>query len=126
MKRFLLLLTVMIGHLVTHAEEYAYLTFETVDGAKVSVSAPSLTMSISGTTLTVGEESFIFSNLTKMYFTDSDMTTTTGIKPITDREWKEALGVYDLSGRKVNKGQLPKGVYVIKSKNGTCKLVVKK
>lgn len=119
-------MAVVMGCLVTRAEGYAYLTFETVDGAKVSVSAPSLTMSISGTTLTAGGESFTLSNLTKMYFTDTDVTTTTGIKPITDREWEEALGVYDLSGRKVSKGQLPKGVYVIKSKDGICRLVVKK
>ena len=125
MKRLLLLFIIMIGHLA-HAEKYSYLTFEIVDGTKVSVEAQSLTLTISGATLTIEGKTFTLSNLIKMYFTDSDMTTNTGINFITDKDWTDAVEVYDLKGQKVVKNQLSKGVYVIKSSNGTCKLAVKK
>ena len=42
----------MAGTLTAQAADYTYLTFETTDGAKVSVEASSLTVAISGTTLT--------------------------------------------------------------------------
>ena len=55
MKKILLLLTMLVGMLTVQAEDYTYLTFETTDGAKVSVSVASdVTLTISGTTLTVG------------------------------------------------------------------------
>ena len=46
----------MIGTLTAHAADYTYLTFETTDGAKVSVEASSLSITISGTTLTAGSQ----------------------------------------------------------------------
>ena len=106
-----------------HAEDYAYLTFEMTDGAKVSVSVSSMTITISGTTLKTGNQSFTLSNLNKMYFTTSDETS--GIKTISTEELNEVSEVYDLNGRKVSKDQMKKGVYVIKSKRGTYKIAVK-
>ena len=38
MKKILLLLTMLVGTLTAQAEDYTYLTFETTDGEKVSVS----------------------------------------------------------------------------------------
>lgn len=105
------------------AGEYPYLTFETTDGAKVSVPASSLTVTISGTTLTAGSQSFVLTNLSKMYFTSSDQTT--GIQSVTAAEVDEASEIYDMKGRKVSKSQLKRGVYVIKSKNGNYKIAVK-
>ncbi len=55
-----------------NADEYAYLTFETANGKKISVSISSLTLTISGNTLVAGSESFMLSSLTKMYFSQSD------------------------------------------------------
>ena len=49
MKKILWLLTMMVGTLTAQAGEYTYLTFETTDGAKASVSVEGLTLSISGT-----------------------------------------------------------------------------
>ena len=51
MKRLLLFAILMIGVLAAHAEGYTHLTFETTDGAKISVPASSLSIAISGTTL---------------------------------------------------------------------------
>ena len=125
MKKLFLLLCVVIGTLSAHAADYGYLTFETIDGAKVSVPTSSLTISISGTTLTAGGQSFTLSNLNKMYFSTSDESTTTGIKVISARELSEASEIYDLNGRRLQKSQLQRGVFVIKTKNGTYKIAVK-
>lgn len=125
-KKLLFLLMFMVGTLTAHADDYTYLTFETTDGAKVSVAVSSLTIAISGTTLTAGSQSFTLSNLSKMYFSTSDETSgTTGIRTISVQDLNEASEIYDLNGRKVSKDQLRKGVYVVKSKNGTYKIAVK-
>ena len=113
----------MIGTLTAHAADYTYLTFETTDGAKVSVEASSLTITISGTTLTAGSQSFTLSNLSKMYFSSSDETT--GIETLSVSDWNEITDIYDLNGRKVSKDQMQRGVYVIKTKSGTHKIAVK-
>jgi len=123
MKNLIMLLAVIIGMLTAQAADYTYLTLETTDGAKISVEASSLTITISGTTLTTGGQSFTLSNLSKMYFSNSNETT--GIEAISTEELNEALEVYDLNGRKVQKDQLRKGVYVIKTKSGTHKIAVK-
>ncbi|MBO6217006.1 MAG: hypothetical protein J6N73_05085, partial [Prevotella sp.] len=63
MKKLVLFLTMMMGTLTIHAADYTYLTFETTDGAKASVSVENMTLTISGTTLTAGSQSFTLSNL---------------------------------------------------------------
>ena len=124
MKKLFLFLLLMAGTLTAQAADYAYLTFETTDGAKVSVEASSLTVTISGTTLTAGSQSFTLSNLSKMYFSTSDETT--GIKTLTASEWNEVADIYDLQGRKVSKDQMRSGqVYVVKTKNDVHKIAVK-
>ena len=83
MKKILLLLTMLVGAMTAQAEDYTYLTFETTDGAKASVSVASdVTLTISGATLTVGSQSFTLTNLSKMYFSTTDETGTTGIETI--------------------------------------------
>ena len=109
----------MIGTLTAHAADYTYLTFETTDGAKVSVEASSLTITISGTTLTAGSQSFTLSNMSKMYFSNSDETT--GIETLSVSDWNEITDIYG----KVSKDQMQRGVYVIKTKSGTHKIAVK-
>ena len=119
-----MLLTMLVGALTAQAEDYTYLTFETTDGAKASVSVASdVTLTISGTTLTVGSQSFTLTNLSKMYFSNTDETT--GIEEITSATLDEATDIYDLQGHKVSKDQIRRGVYVIKIKQGTFKLNVK-
>ena len=118
MKKIFLLLTFMIGTLTAHAEDYTHLTFETTDGAKVSVEASSLTITISGTPLTAGSQSFTLSNLSKMYFSTSNETT--DIKTLTASDWNEVADIYDLQGRKVSKDQMRSGqVYVVNKERVT-------
>jgi hypothetical protein len=123
MKKFFLLLTILVGTLTAQAEDYTYLTFETTDGAKASVAVADLTLAISGTTLTAGTQSFTLSNLSKMYFSNTDETT--GIEAITSATLDEDTDIYDLQGHKVTKAQMQKGVYIVKTKNRTYKIVMK-
>ena len=104
MKKILMLLTMLVGALTAQAEDYTYLTFETTDGAKASVSVASdVTLTISGTTLTVGSQSFTLTNLSKMYFSNTDETTT-GISEklrVNSEEFATAT-FYDLNGKMVD------------------------
>ena len=124
MKKLFLLLTVLVATLTAQAEGYTYLTFETTDGAKASVSVENLTLTISGTTLTAGSQQFTLSNLSKMYFSTSDETAT-GIEEINSASIEEATDIYDLQGHKVSKEQMRKGVYIVKTKSRTYKMVVR-
>lgn len=124
MKKIFILLTVLVTTLTVQAEGYTYLTFETTDGAKASVSVENLTLTISGTTLTAGSQQFTLSNLSKMYFSTSDETAT-GIEEITSASIEEATEIYDLQGHKVSKEQMRKGVYIVKTKSRTYKMVVR-
>ena len=114
----------LVGALTVQAEDYAYLTFETTDGAKASVAVSSLTLTINGSVLTVGSQTFTLSNLSKMYFSVSDETAT-GIEEITSATLDAAAEIYDLQGHKVSKDQMRKGVYIVKSSNRTYKMIVR-
>ena len=124
MKKTILILITLVGALTAQAADYNYLTFETTDGAKVSVPVSSLSISISGTTLTAGSQSFTLSNLSKMYFSTTGESTT-GIEEITRADIDEATDIFDLQGHKVTRKQMKRGVYIVKTKNRTYKIVVK-
>ena len=123
MKHLLLTLILMAGLLSAHADEYAYLTFMTTDGIKASVKVSSLKLTISGTTLTAGTKSFTLANLSKMYFSATNETT--GIHQLTVKAMEDVTDIYDLQGRKVSKEQMRNGAYIIKTKQGTYKIIVK-
>ena len=122
-KIYLLLMMAMAGAQSLRAADYTYLTFETTDGAKASVEVSSLTITVSGNMLTAGSQTFALSNLLKMYFSNADETT--AIEEITAETLDEAVDVYDLQGHKVSKDQLRKGIYIVKSKSRTYKMMVK-
>lgn len=124
MKKLLLICLILCAGLTaTHAEDYPYLTFELTDGTKASVPTASLTLTINGTTLTTGSQSFELTNLSKMYFSTSNMST--GIKSIDNGELTIDNEIYDLQGHKVTKAQMKKGVYIVKTKDKTYKIAVK-
>lgn len=107
------------------AEEYSYLTFETKDGAKASVEITALTITIKGATLIVGDQTFVLDNLSKMYFSVSDETTSTGIAQLEDIASQNVFAIYDLQGHQVDKNKMMKGVYIVKTKGGTYKIAFK-
>ena len=119
MKKIVLLFLAMMGLSVAHADNsYTYLTFETTDGARISVPASQLKMTIRGNTLSTGEQTFT------LYFTATDETTT-GISTATAATIDEATEIYDLNGRRIDNRNLPKGVYIVKAKDRTYKMTVK-
>ena len=125
MKRFIGLLSMVMGTLAVQADSYTYLTFEMTGGAKISVEASSLNITISGATLTAGNQSFTLSNLSKMYFSNADETTGISEKLIVNSE-ELTTAIYDLQGRMVTKDELRSGqVYIVKTKSGTHKIAVK-
>lgn len=124
MKRILLTCLMAAGGLSAQADGYAYLTFETTDGARVSVPASSLTLSVSGTTLTAGSQQFTLTNLSKMYFSTADETTT-GIDTLDADLQDEATEVYSLQGHRVAKSEMRSGVYIVKTPKGTHKIAVR-
>ena len=125
MKKLIMLLTLMMGTMGMKAADYPYLTFELTDGSKASVSVSSdVAMTFSGTTLTIGSESFTLTNLSKMYFSASNETST-GISALEIADSDEVEAIYNLQGHKVSRDQMQRGVYIIKTKKGTSKITVK-
>lgn len=123
-KIVLLLMTLVGGGLAVQAEDsYTYLTFETTDGAKVSVSVSSqpVTINLDNSTLAIGNETFALADLSKMYF--STQSETTGIQEISSATIDKAADIYDLQGHKVTKAQMKKGVYIVKTNSKTYKIV---
>ena len=124
MKKLLIICMILTASLTARAADYLYLTFETGDGEKTSVSVSNLTLTVSGTTLTAGTQSFTLTNLSKMYFSASDETT--GIQSLRDDNSDEVTDIYDLRGNKISREQMiPGGVYIIRTAQGTHKITVK-
>lgn len=128
-KTFLLLSSVVLGSLAAQADDFPYLTFETADGTKTSVSAASLTITIADGTLTADGKTFALADLSKMYFSASDVTAIDNVKNTVTGE----VEVFTLDGIAMGKfdslteasSALKSGVYVVKSKSGTLKVKVK-
>lgn len=127
MKKAALFIMLLAGTLSLKADGYAYLTFETADGKKVSVPLTSLTLSLSASELTAGTQVFALSNLTKMYFSVSDETATeiASLPAEVAGESDESAQYYDLRGQRVSREQMRSGIYIVKSNNRTAKIFVK-
>ena len=125
MKKQILTFMVMMATVTTHADnyDYPYLTFETADGAKTSISTASLTINIQDGKLMAGSMELTLADLSKMYFSTSDETT--GIEEVNITAFDETADIYDLQGRKVSKNQMRRGIYVVKTKSGIRKVSVK-
>lgn len=125
MKKQIMTMMVMIASVTAQAEndDYPYLTFETADGAKTSISTASLTINIQDGKLMAGSMELTLADLSKMYFSTSDETT--DIKEVNTTTLDESADIYDLLGRKVTKDQMRRGIYVVKTKSGIRKVRVK-
>ena len=115
----------MMAMLTVQANDksYTYLTFETTDGAKSSVEMASLKLTFIGTTLIIGTESYPISNLKKVYFSASDESSSTGIESVKTATINDSVAIYDLQGHQVTKGQVKRGIYIVKAKDRTYKMV---
>ena len=131
MKKIVLMMMALVGALAAQAIDYTYLTFETTDGQKASVAVESLTLNISGTSLTAGSQQFTLSNLAKMYFSTTDETAT-GIETIDNGQltMDDSAEIYDLKGHKIENSkllnrELPHGVYIVKTNSRTYKMIIR-
>ena len=103
-----------------------YLTFETTDGVKASIEMSSQKLTFSGTTLTIGTDSYPISNLRKIYFSASDESSSTGIEAVKGGySPTESVAIYDLQGHRVSKNDMKRGIYIVKTKDKTYKMVFK-
>lgn len=118
-----MLTTILAGTLATQAVNYSYLTIEQQDGTKLSIAAEGLTITFSNGSLVAGSTTISLTDLSRMYFSNTDETTS-GITTVKAEDLTGSNAeVYDLSGRRMpNTSALPKGIYVIKQ-NGTTKKV---
>ena len=125
LKKQILTLMVVIAAVTAQADnyDYPYLTFETADGTKTSISTASLTIHIQDGKLMAGSTELTLADLSKMYFSTSDETT--GIEEVNITTLDESVDIYDLLGRKVSKDQMRRGIYVIKTNKGNRKVSVK-
>lgn len=115
----------MMGTLATYADDFPYLTFVTTTGEKTSVGSASLIITVEDGKLKAGSQTFVLSDLAKMYFSTSDESTSTGIEEVGIDSLDNAAEIYDLQGRKTSMSQMSRGIYIIKTKNGTRKVSVK-
>lgn len=131
MKKLFLTLLAVIAVLTMRADGYPYLLFKTADGTIHAMSVESLTMEISGSQLVVTNseetQTFTLSDLDKMFFYEN----TTGIDEIFSTESGE-VSVFTIMGIYVGKypdanealKTLDKGLYILKTKSNTVKIVV--
>ncbi len=131
MKKLFLTLLAVIAVLTMRADGYPYLLFKTADGTIHAMSVESLTMEISGSQLVVTNseetQTFTLSDLDKMFFYEN----TTGIDEIFSTESGE-VSVFTIMGIYVGKypdanealKSLDKGLYILKTKSNTVKIVV--
>ncbi len=134
MKKLFLLLMLTTG-MTASAYDFPYLTFKTQSGTAQSVSVESLSLSISDGKLIAsyngGSAEFTLSDLSEMYFSETNEGSTTGISQVetTDGE----VQIFSLTG--VNMGTfsslskaraaLKNGVYVVKTNTRSFKINIK-
>jgi len=115
-----------------NAQSYDYLTFQTADGSVYSMTASGLTITFSDGQMKaqVGSEtlSLTLSDLTKMYFSETNGISGTQINQI-----DSDVSVFTIDGKQMGtyqsveaaRSSLKPGVYVLKAGNKTVKMTVK-
>lgn len=134
MKKTLIAL-MLVATMTATAGDYAYLTFQKSDGTLTSVPVSALTLTYSDATVTAANGSatttFALADLTKMYFSETDESTTTAVESVQTADGP--VEVYSLSGvfsgrfdsLSQARQQLRRGVYVVKSGETSYKLQIK-
>jgi hypothetical protein len=133
MKKFLTIMAALLVALGMQAYDYPYLSFQTSEGTVQSVSVNELIITFSNGQLVLtnaeGTESFTLSDLSKMYFSQSNETA--GIAG-TDTD-NEEISVFTIGGLHMGtfqsvseaKASMKPGIYVMKTKSKTLKTIVK-
>ena len=120
MKKLLLMAMLAVGT-TAFADDYKYMVFA-CNGTEEPISLETIKkITFEGGQVIVattdGQKSFVQNQMEKMYFS----VTATAIDNITSDSSKSKGDVYDLAGRKMVSGKLPKGIYIVEGK----KVIVK-
>ncbi len=131
MKKTAFAILLMLACTASRADTYKYLVFSTTAGEDIAMTAEGMKITFSDGNLVAdnGTETrtMALSELSHFCFSD----TTTGISAATAERTAEAAEVYNVSGQRVGTVcgggtlSLPRGTYILKSGDGTKKLVVK-
>ena len=108
------------------AEEYGFMVFTLNDGSTQSIPAKELSMSFTGGNLTAKSGTSTLTipltDLKSMVFSNDEAS---GIGQVDSKTTDNVTGIYNLQGHKVSKELLRKGVYMVKTQNGTHKMTIK-
>lgn len=124
MKRYMLMMAlVAMTALTANAEGYDYLLVQKTDGSTLPFTASGLSITFENGNMILKESgnstSLSLTDLSKMFF--SATSEPSGIDMMTESTTLKTPAVYDLSGRRIDMGRLPKGIYIMNGK----KIVVK-
>jgi len=132
MKRLFLIVFIIVASLSAKAYDYPYLVFQTTDGTVHAMAVESMSISISDGNLIAtnneGTQTFALVDLDKMFFSES----TTGVEELFSPDGGE-VDVYAVTGAHLGKyanakeatTHLKSGLYLLKSKSTTIKIVVR-
>lgn len=101
-----------------------YLTVELRDGAKLSIPVSTQKLIFSGDTLNVDNKSFTLSSIGKIFFSNIDESS--DIESICKDDSSDIVGYYDLQGHRITKDWLKKGIYIVRTKRSSYKMVILK
>lgn len=134
MKKLVLTTLITLGTLQAQAYDYPYLVFQNTEGTTTVLAVEQLSITISNGQLVAtnadGTQSLPLADLSKMYFTQqADLT---GISNASTQE-EEVVEVFTTGGVKLGKylnineakTSLKPGLYILKSKQKSFKIVVK-
>lgn len=134
-KKFMFLICACLSGVVAHADTYPYLTFQTSDGATVSMATTALSITFSGGKLVATDgtltKELTVAELSSMYFSTSDVT---GIKEVAITDGDGAVETFTLQGVSFGKfanlqsfqTSVAEGVYIVRTASGkTFKVTVK-
>ncbi len=133
MKKILFLIMTCATLSVAHAYDYPLLSFRMTDGSTKSVDVESLTLTVVDGTLVVKNNNtditLQLSDLDLMYF----VSTSTGIAEVEANSLSGEVEIISISGMQLGryssieqaKAALQKGIYIIKTSEGTRKISIR-
>lgn len=133
MRKTVIILFTLLGIATIQAEDYPYMMFQTNDGNVLTMASASLTITFSDGNMVAsnGSESktVALTDLNKMFFASNPAS----VETTQTEEVNEPVEVFTVTGISVGKYEniqqvqatLERGIYVVKGKNKTLKIVVK-
>ena len=123
MKRFSFIFLFLVCVLLLKAQN-SYLTLEMRDGSKLSIPVSMQKLVFSGDTLNIDNKSLPLSSICKICFSNIDESS--DIESIYKDDINNIIDYYDLQGHRLTKEWLKKGIYIVRTKRSSNKMVILK